>query len=130
MPWKTEVIQYIPFLGMMAGKAPVPSRSMMELAIVALLPILFGAIYLIPKLDQKITGIEDARAHDVISYSQSINGMASNIKELSLNVNSLKTDIEVIKVSNEFIKEVANTKVKTIEGRMGVLEHELRRLNK
>ncbi len=137
MPWKSEVIQYIPFIGMMAGKAPVPSRSLIELIIMALVPIVVAMIFFVPKLEERTDNIEDkivaaaeSRSHEMAAYNEALNQLSGDVKEATSAIGALTTNIAVITTSNEFIKEIANTKVKTIEGRMGVLENELRRLQK
>ena len=137
VPWKNEVIQYIPFIGMMAGKVPVPSRSIMESIILAALPIVLALIFVVPKLEERTDNIEDkiesaaeSRSHEMAAYNSALNDLSTDVKGAVTAIGTLKTDIAVITTSNEFIKEIANTKVKTIEGRMGVLEHELMRLKK
>ena len=137
MPWKNEVIQYIPFIGMMAGKTPVPSRSLIELIIMALVPIVVAMIFLVPKLEERTDNIEDkitaaaeSRSHEMAAYNEALNQLSGDVKDATTAIGALTTNIAVITTSNEFIKEIANTKVKTIEGRMGVLENELRRLQK
>jgi len=131
MPEKyVNILQYIPFIGMMAGKTPTPSRSLMELLIASLVPIFVGYIVLIPDLKNEVEHIKDARAHDITEYNQSINSMSKNIASVDRTVNELNVNVEVLRSSTEFIKEIANTKVKSIEGRLGVIEYELRNAKK
>jgi len=137
VPWKTEIIQHIPFIGMMASKVPAPSRSIVELIIVAILPIVVGIVFLVPKLEERTNNIEakisqaaEARAVEMASYGTALNTLSGDVKDVVTAVGTLTTSVAVITTSNEFIKEIANTKVKTIEGRLGTLEAELRRVSK
>lgn len=116
MPWRNpDFWEHVPFIGLAIGTAkPVMTRSLFEYMIAALVPILVGAIWIVPQMEAEI------------QHTQSdVKELKVAVKDLTVLVGRLVTDVAVMNRSTEAVEEIANTKVKTVEGRLGVLEYKL-----
>lgn len=127
----SQISQYLPFIGAVgagSSSAPIIAR-ISEAAITALVLAVIGYLLLIPELKQEIK--TNSQVQNVLAeqYTRAQESTASNLREISATVRNLEIDNAVIKnnltsmqskIDN--IDDIANTKVRSIEGRIDSLE--------
>ena len=127
-----HALSWVPFFGMTAGKTPFATR-LTETAIMAFVPLVAMAIWMIPKLEERIDASAQMRAAETIAYAKSLDNLAAKQDESNKQLITAITSIAVIqnninqiekKVDN--IDDIANTKVRSIEGRLDSMERRVK----
>ena len=91
-------------------------KTLLIAAATAILTMFLNSLFTLPRFEERTSLNYEAVAKSIDHYN-------STMVILTSSVNKMQTDVEVMKNNIEFVKEIANTKVKTLEGRLTALEY-------
>ena len=125
-------LHWLPFIGMTAGKSPLATRFV-EAGILAFVPLIVMGIWAIPKLEAKIDSSSQLRAVETMAYAKSLDRLSEKQEESNMKLNSAMTSIAIIKNNLsqiekkvDSIDDIANSKVRSVEGRLDSLERSIK----
>jgi len=103
-----------------------------EALIVAVIPILAGVLWMVPKIEGQLEANALIQNAAMVSYSSSMDKLSDQVEKstdatnrMQVSIAVLENNVSRIEVKVDSIDDIANTKVKTIEGRLGVMEYKI-----
>jgi hypothetical protein len=128
-----QIPAWIPFLGLATGKSPLSTRFG-EAIILAFVPVIVMAIWMIPKMEAKLESVINHQGLIMQTYSDNMKGLTVEVRENNQKLNTVITEVAILKNDSlkiekkvDSIDDIANTKVRSIEGRLDSIEREVNR---
>lgn len=130
----TNMPAWLPFLGMATGQKPPFGTRIAEAGIMALVPILVTYLMLVPELKAQIKEMRSVYEIQAAQYTAAQIEVSTRVADNSRTLNALQIDNAVsksilaeIKVTVDKTNDIANTKVRSIEGRLDSIERVMKK---
>lgn len=118
---------WLPFIGLMNGKSkaiksPLATR-LVEAGILAMVPLIIGMVWVIPKLE-----VMASIQHSALTeLTKEVRSTKEDTARVRTSIAVLENNVARMDLAIGHIDEIANTKVRSVEGRLDSIERSLRK---